>query len=109
MKKIVDLTNALEKTLDIKWGFKLWSWKPKFLLSKNSTKDIFKKKKEISLSRWSEVKIMKNSTENFDSLHRESKKEDVILVKKDVNFLDKVVLYNIEKIQKKNFKKILMN
>lgn len=106
MKIIKDIYSNLNKTLDIKGIFYVSKAHVQSLLSRKSTKDIFRKKMDINLSKWVNIKLMKNSTKNFDSLIGKSLKEDVIIVKKKYSIIDKYVLYNVEKIQKKLSKKL---
>lgn len=106
MKIIKDIYTDLSKNLDLKGAFSVSKSRVQSLLSRKSTKDIFRKKMDINLSKGVDIKLLKNSTKHFDSLSWESLKEDVIVVKKKYNIIDKYFLYNVEKIQKKFSKKI---
>ncbi len=105
--KLNDLYQNLEKKINMRNIFSLSRAKAIIFKSKGTTKDMYNTlSKRVDVSRTKYVKVFKNTTRNFDALRKKWLKNDIIVVKKKYDWLNKFFFYYSEKWYK-NFSKKL--
>lgn len=106
-QKLNDIYEDLEKKINMRHIFSLSRVKTLFTLKEKNTKDIHNKwKKRIDISKSPYVKIIKNTTKNFDALRKKGLKNNIVLAKKKYDFRNKIFFYYWEKFLKNMRKKL---